>query len=96
LRLPLPLGGSSNHFRARALHACGGWDPYNVTEDRRKFPNNFAGLQRGISHVPITSQSQKWSAKGLTGKEKARDPFNVTECERDFPPHSPTLKPLIV
>jgi len=33
LRLPLPLGGSSNHFRTQALHQAGGWDPYNVTED---------------------------------------------------------------
>lgn len=33
LKLPLPLGGSSNHFRTAALRACGGWDPYNVTED---------------------------------------------------------------
>lgn len=33
LRLPLPLGGSSNHFRTAALRAVGGWDPYNVTED---------------------------------------------------------------
>ncbi|NBN78825.1 glycosyltransferase [Microvirga tunisiensis] len=28
-----PLGGTSNHFRRSALIACGGWDPYNVTED---------------------------------------------------------------
>jgi len=33
LRLPLPLGGSSNHFRIAALRASGGWDPFNVTED---------------------------------------------------------------
>ena len=33
LGLPLPLGGSSNHFRTEALRASGGWDPYNVTED---------------------------------------------------------------
>jgi hypothetical protein len=33
LRLPLPLGGSSNHFRTEALREAGGWDPYNVTED---------------------------------------------------------------
>lgn len=32
-RLPLPLGGSSNHFRTAALRAAGGWDAYNVTED---------------------------------------------------------------
>jgi glycosyltransferase XagB len=33
LHLPLPLGGSSNHFRTAALRRVGGWDPYNVTED---------------------------------------------------------------
>jgi glycosyltransferase XagB len=33
LGLPLPLGGSSNHFRIAALRRVGGWDPYNVTED---------------------------------------------------------------
>jgi cellulose synthase/poly-beta-1,6-N-acetylglucosamine synthase-like glycosyltransferase len=32
-RLPLPLGGSSNHFVASALREVGGWDAYNVTED---------------------------------------------------------------
>jgi len=33
LGLPLPLGGSSNHFRTAALRKVGGWDPFNVTED---------------------------------------------------------------
>src|SRR5262249_52456270 len=33
LRLPVPLGGSSNHFRTEILHQIGGWDAYNVTED---------------------------------------------------------------
>ena len=33
LGLPLPLGGTSNHFRRAALEAVGAWDPYNVTED---------------------------------------------------------------
>ena len=32
-RLPLPLGGSSNHFRTDVLRQIGAWDPYNVTED---------------------------------------------------------------
>ena len=31
--LPVPLGGTSNHFRLSALEAVGGWDPFNVTED---------------------------------------------------------------
>jgi cellulose synthase/poly-beta-1,6-N-acetylglucosamine synthase-like glycosyltransferase len=34
LRLPIPLGGTSNHFRAVLLRdELYGWDPYNVTED---------------------------------------------------------------
>ena len=33
LGLPLPLGGSSNHFRTATLREVGGWDAYNVTED---------------------------------------------------------------
>jgi cellulose synthase/poly-beta-1,6-N-acetylglucosamine synthase-like glycosyltransferase len=32
-RLPIPLGGTSNHFRTDALCQLGAWDPYNVTED---------------------------------------------------------------
>ena len=30
---PIPLGGTSNHFRRVVLRSLGGWDPYNVTED---------------------------------------------------------------
>ncbi|WP_291843905.1 glycosyltransferase [Maricaulis sp.] len=30
---PLPLGGTSNHFRRDALLRVGGWDAWNVTED---------------------------------------------------------------
>jgi cellulose synthase/poly-beta-1,6-N-acetylglucosamine synthase-like glycosyltransferase len=33
MRLPLPLGGSSNHFRTGILRTVGGWDAHNVTED---------------------------------------------------------------
>lgn len=32
-RLPLPLGGSSNHFRTAVVREIGAWDAYNVTED---------------------------------------------------------------
>lgn len=31
--MPMPLGGTSNHFRTRVLKAIHGWDPFNVTED---------------------------------------------------------------
>jgi cellulose synthase/poly-beta-1,6-N-acetylglucosamine synthase-like glycosyltransferase len=30
---PIPLGGTSNHFRTYVLQGLGGWDPHNVTED---------------------------------------------------------------
>ncbi len=33
LRIPIPLGGTSNHFILEKLRELGGWDPYNVTED---------------------------------------------------------------
>jgi cellulose synthase/poly-beta-1,6-N-acetylglucosamine synthase-like glycosyltransferase len=33
LKGPIPLGGTSNHFRTEVLRDLGGWDPYNVTED---------------------------------------------------------------
>lgn len=32
-RMPLLIGGTSNHFRKAALQALGGWDAWNVTED---------------------------------------------------------------
>ncbi len=32
-RLPILLGGTSNHFRVSVLRELGAWDPYNVTED---------------------------------------------------------------
>jgi len=33
LKIPIPLGGTSNHFRVRTLKELYAWDPYNVTED---------------------------------------------------------------
>ncbi len=33
LGLPIPLGGTSNHFRISALKWLGAWDAFNVTED---------------------------------------------------------------
>ena len=33
LKIPIPLGGTSNHFRTAVLKELGAWDPYNVTED---------------------------------------------------------------
>lgn len=32
-RAPIPLGGTSNHFKTAELLELGAWDPFNVTED---------------------------------------------------------------
>jgi cellulose synthase/poly-beta-1,6-N-acetylglucosamine synthase-like glycosyltransferase len=33
LGIPIPLGGTSNHFKIDVLRELHGWDPFNVTED---------------------------------------------------------------
>jgi cellulose synthase/poly-beta-1,6-N-acetylglucosamine synthase-like glycosyltransferase len=33
LEVPIPLGGTSNHFRTQVLQELHGWDSWNVTED---------------------------------------------------------------
>jgi glycosyltransferase XagB len=33
LKIPIPLGGTSNHLRLNILQKLGGWDCHNVTED---------------------------------------------------------------
>jgi cellulose synthase/poly-beta-1,6-N-acetylglucosamine synthase-like glycosyltransferase len=33
LAMPIPLGGTSNHFRLDVLRELHAWDPFNVTED---------------------------------------------------------------
>jgi glycosyltransferase XagB len=33
LDAPIPLGGTSNHFKIAVLRELHGWDPFNVTED---------------------------------------------------------------
>ena len=52
LRLPVPLGGTSNHFPRATLVEVGAWDPFNVTEDadlgiriaRQGYQHGRAGL----------------------------------------------------
>ncbi len=33
LNVPIPLGGTSNHFKIEVLRKLHAWDPFNVTED---------------------------------------------------------------
>lgn len=52
-RMPLLIGGTSNHFRREALQALGGWDAWNVTEDADLGMRVArAGLSTGVISLP--------------------------------------------
>ncbi|MGD9967832.1 MAG: glycosyltransferase [Hyphomonadaceae bacterium] len=57
LGLPLPLGGSSNHFRTQILRQVGGWDPFKQSEDRANFANKLNRFRTSAFHIPFVSQS---------------------------------------
>lgn len=90
-RLPIPLGGTSNHFRTDRLRQLGGWDPYNVTEDADLgMRASSAGYRVGTidsttweeacSHIPaFVRQRTRW-IKGyiITGLVDARYPIRFT------------------
>lgn len=62
---PIPLGGTSNHFRSAVLRGLGGWDPYNVTEDAdlgvRLYKQGFrTEMLDSVTHEEATSQLPNW------------------------------------
>ncbi len=61
---PLPLGGTSNHFRRSALVAAGGWDPYNVTEDADL---GFRLARHGFATGTITTPTREEPPATLAG-----------------------------
>lgn len=66
--LPVPLGGTSNHFRTGVLRSLGGWDAFNVTEDadlgvrlaRRKLKAEMID-SRTLEEAPLGVQA--WMAQ---------------------------------
>lgn len=72
LEIPLPLGGTSNHFKTKILREIGGWDAYNVTEDadlgiRLALLGYRAGTLNSITMeeanhrlLPWISQRRRW------------------------------------
>lgn len=63
--LPIPLGGTSNHFRTDVLRTVGAWDPYNVTEDADLgIRLNKAGFRTAvmdsITHEEANSEFINW------------------------------------
>ena len=57
LGLPMPLGGTSNHFRLETLSALGAWDAYNVTEDA-ELGLRLGRLGYAIETLPSTTGEQ--------------------------------------
>ncbi len=65
LRLPIPLGGTSNHFRTQVLRELGGWDPFNVTEDadlgmRASYRGYRVGVINSTTYEEANSQVKNW------------------------------------
>jgi cellulose synthase/poly-beta-1,6-N-acetylglucosamine synthase-like glycosyltransferase len=51
---PIPLGGTSNHFRTASLVDAGAWDPFNVTEDA-DLGVRLARLGQGVAILDSTT-----------------------------------------
>jgi len=71
LRLPIPLGGTSNHFRTEALRKLGGWDPFNVTEDA-DLGIRASALGYSVGVVNSTTYEEANRAKGNWIRQRSR------------------------
>jgi cellulose synthase/poly-beta-1,6-N-acetylglucosamine synthase-like glycosyltransferase len=65
LRVPIPLGGTSNHFRMDVLRNLGGWDAWNVTEDAdlglRLYKRGYlTGVVDSTTYEEANSQVHNW------------------------------------
>jgi|GEM_PF-5292642 len=74
LNAPIPLGGTSNHFRAKNLRESGGWDSFNVTEDAElgmrmnlqgltvRYVENYETKERTLPNITnLMNQRVRWS-----------------------------------
>jgi len=57
LKLPIPLGGTTNHIKVAHLKAIGGWDEYNVTEDC-DLGLRFASLGYKVDYLESTTYEE--------------------------------------
>jgi glycosyltransferase XagB len=62
---PIPLGGTSNHFRTELLRGLGGWDAYNVTEDAdlgiRLYKQGFrTGMLDSTTYEEANASIRNW------------------------------------
>jgi glycosyltransferase XagB len=71
LKIPIPLGGTSNHFRTAVLRELHAWDPYNMTEDADL---GVRMTQRGLSVqvVNATTYEEANTALGNWIRQRSR------------------------
>lgn len=65
LNLPIPLGGTSNHFDTEKLREIGAWDPFNTTEDAdlgvRAFQRGYkVGVINSTTYEEANARLRNW------------------------------------
>lgn len=71
LAVPMPLGGTSNHFRTSVLRAIHGWDSFNVTEDA-DLGIRLARLGHRATTLDSTTYEEATSRSGDWLKQRSR------------------------
>ncbi len=71
LGVPMPLGGTSNHFRTAVLRKLGGWDPFNVTEDA-DLGIRIAQLGMRVSMLDSTTFEEAPTLAGVWFRQRSR------------------------
>ena len=90
LAIPIPLGGTSNHFDLEKLRAVGAWDPFNVTEDadlglRFAAMGYHVAVVNSVTYEEANSQTGNWirqRSRWIKGHMQTwlvnmRDPVNL-------------------
>ena len=71
LRVPIPLGGTSNHFDTEKLREVGAWDPFNVTEDA-DLGLRFAAMGYQVAVVDSVTYEEANSRLGNWTRQRSR------------------------
>lgn len=71
LNIPIPLGGTSNHFDMHVLRSVQAWDPYNVTEDA-DLGLRFTQLRYHVGVVNSTTFEEANSRLGNWIRQRSR------------------------
>lgn len=70
-RHPIPLGGTSTHFRTSAVRDVGGWDAWNVTEDC-ELGMRLAATGRGVATLDSTTWEEAVPVAGRWIRQRSR------------------------